>query len=380
MPITITSLGPNVDVNIVDANFQEIQDLFRSGLLRDDFSGSPKFSRFRLFRYTSGMIRSASSRSFPLRDASNGVTSNVYDTFDLAYRSSGEDASVHASAKARVDEEHRNAYAMEMLGRPGPSFYYTWQEDGLNEPSTYGATGWPPSNWPPNRYPQNFCFSRWLTVPGASLRVYVPEKAVASVYGLAKGCLNLWARIDIAEMRNRFNQLWTEREHQTRNSYAFRFGLIVDTNPDLYQDEFQNSNPNIDGSYRSWDIIEDQTFAFAPRDIAALRSKVALRGGRWYNFRMAYRDAAHHGFVDRSGPVVWNPGIWEDNVNSAITNSPTSATWPIGAGPSPAIPHPFFPAWVSLFENAHLGIVLDYGRENAGPVSADDSDFAIGAI
>lgn len=382
MPITFTPVGTTLDVNVIDQNFKDWQDLFRSGLQRGDFSG--RFDRYRIRRWTSGRLVSASTHAFPYREAARAQSWNRIETFDLTYRRGREDSGDMDVVDVRRGSSG-NAYAMELLGFPGPSFYWNWQEDGLNDPATaHGASGWPPSYYPVSRHPASMCFSRWLTIPGCSIKVFVPERAVARIKGNALGALAWYGMMRYAAAGGVILTPWQVTQYVLKLYHAGRFGLIVDTNPIVYSDEFVNINPNIidpstgsTASRKSWQVVTDLTYMMAQRENFHLRGEIDLKGGRWYNFRMAFRDAATHGWINHTpGTPTWEDDIWEDHVNDGtIVNAPTSTNWT-----AYDLPHPFHPMWVNLWEGTGLNVEFFYGRDQSYSSSTGDFTHSIKAV
>jgi len=366
MSVTLQAVGNNLDVSIIDDNFTTIQDLFRSGLLKEDFASL--FDRYRIRRYTSGRIIAAHSGAFPYRQKDNANTKGTNGTFDITYRRGTEDSGDIAAVRARIEGGPRNAYAMELLGRPGPSFYFTWQEESEAEPT--GATGWPPGYWPVNRYPESLCFSRWLTAPDASVRVFVPFPCVARIHGTIKGSLTAFQSIT--------TDPWilppglTDRQRNV----MIRAGLIVDTNPNIFDDEFVNTNPNLLDSngdpadYKSWEVVKEKTFYCAQRELIKLWAEVALKGNRFYNFSFKFRDAAHHGWVNED-TNTWDEGIWEKTLSA--TNSPNVHSLYATTG----VQDMLNPPWINLWENNSLNVELFYGRDTAYTTDKDSAEFSL---
>lgn len=385
MGVTINLVGGTCDITVIDENFENLQDLFRSGVLDTDLLG--RITRYQVTRYTGG--RMASTRTFAnpyLLDklaAKDGI-------FDLAYRHSTEVVDRDAA-----EEATRSAYAMELLGLPGPSFHLAWQEEGISEATVngYGMAGWPPSYWPINRYPKSLCFSKWLTAPHAAIHQYVDEPCVAKVKMTTKGSHNLFRLMSSYQYGpggvSPVDGLAVYSHHYNkRAAHLGRFGLIVDTNPILYADEFPNTNPNIVdpvtgdmAPYCTWKIIKDRTFFLPQRAQVTLVAEVALKGQRYYNFRAAFRDAAHHGWVNRT-TTTWNPGNWESTTGEA--NSPVfNAAWDASLSEfyrSYATFHPgfcFYPPWINLWENCSISVDFKYGRSVAYTNDYSDDDLGV---
>ena len=365
MPITLTSIGSTLDVSIIDDNFKSLQDLFRSGLQAADIVSG--IDKYRIQFFQNGKIVRSIGGSFPFRPqkpAGSAPAVNFNDIFDITYRRGGENCGDITVTEARRYSGPRGAYAMELLGRPGPSFILSYTEDGKDDPPA-GTVGWPPSWWPVNRYPSNLCYSRWLTVPNACLRVFVPYPCIAKVKASALGSTSLWTALNRQDQDS--ESIWIATTNE--NWHCIRTGLIVDTNPVLYPDEFANDNQwivdpitGLQSDYRTWKVITDQTVSSNQRQKFALNGEVALKGGRWYNFKYAFRDAQTHGWLDwTASPPTFREGVWEDSVSGAAPNRPTSTNYPLAS----ALYHPFYPPWINLWEHSGIQVEFKYGRSAA---------------
>lgn len=377
MGVTINLVGATCDVTIVDENFKNLQELFQSGVLNPDILG--RITRYQVTRYAGGRMVSTRTFANPFLVDALSAKDGI---FDLTYRHSTE--LVWSDA---IEEATRSAYAMELLGKPGGSFYFQWQEDGFSEATinSYGMTGWPPPYWPISRYPKDLCFSKWLTPPHAAIHQYVEEPCVAKVKMTTKGSHNLLRQLDTLHITSRDGTALVDN-FNWRGRHLGRFGLIVDTNPVLYEDEFENTNPNIvdpitglQSDFCTWKVLRDRTFFLPQRAQVTLVAEVALKGGRYYNFRAAFRDAAHHGAVDRTA-LAWYPGNWESM--SGVVNSPVfSPTWTgllttkftVAVDPGKA----FYPPWINLWENCSICVDFKYGRSVAYTTDYDANDLNI---
>ena len=341
MAVSFTVVGSTVDVSVVDGNFETWQNIFRSGLLSADA----------------------------------GLTQGVRDVFDLTYRAGTEASGTIAGAEAREAAGPRNAYAMELLGRPGPSFHYEFQEQGIAESAVATAassSGWPPANWPYTRYPDDYCYSRWLTVPGASVREYVKHPTVARITAHVKGSWQHWAQIAPAGAAGNPSQSLPVRANN-----LVRAALIVDTNPTLTTD-FPNSNPNIKdpstgstASHVSWNIANDQTFCNSQREIIRLTAEVKLSGGSFYNFSLKLREPGYHGWVLDSGNS-WQDDVWEWNgtVAGTVTSKPQT-----NYAVAPAAQYTHRALWVNLIESSSIDVELFYRRSTPYLNDTANSEF-----
>ena len=184
----------------------------------------------------------------------------------------------------------------ELLGFPGGSLFYDFQEQGFGDPvSVYDALSlgpvakWPPVDSPIGKFPKDQCWSRWLTIPDAAGSVFVDEPCIAVITATVKGnyfftpCLRVHGmnvaaqviaddKIDIVisggaddtiettgvkytAMRGYWKgahrgsaSLADDRinagviEEGMQQSVQLRLGLFVDTNPIVWDDEFFNGD------------------------------------------------------------------------------------------------------------------------------------------
>lgn len=379
MPVTFAAVGANLDITVIDDNLKIWQDVFRSGLLAADFLDN--ISRFRVFRYTSGKLVSAHSFANPYRDTTARNTMGLIDVFDLTYRRAVENEGIVANAVGREGSGPRNAYAMEMLGKPGPTFYYQWQEDGYNPTlvaAAAGSGGWPPTDWPYSRYPDSYCFSRWLTVPGASLRTHIPEKAVARITAHVKGNFDHWSKISAGG--SRLAAGGQRQDH--REDRMLRAGLIVDHNPrdPSVQQEFANSNINIvdpstgsQASHVSWKVVNDQNYMHSQREVVRITGEVALKGDCDYNFSLKVRESGHQGWVDDASDT-WKDDVWEWNgTNAGTVTSNRPQTNFASAPATKVIPRALFHR---LYESSSIDVEFFYGRSTAYVNDVTNSEFS----
>lgn len=379
MPVTLTPVGTTLDVSIVDGNFEKIQNHLQESLLAADLTS--RFRRIRVSRYISGKIVSSVTFANPFRDPEHGFSSQKSEFFDITDR-----PTTHVPGTSTTPTQIRDYmndprnYAMEFLGRPGPSFWWSWQEDAIDPDifAALGILGWAPTGWPYNRYPDDLCFSRWLTVPGASMRMYVPHRGIATVRASCSASTSFWQQI--ARGANASSWSITQKNNFARELSAVRFGLIVDTNPNLFADEFVNVNESIigpDGNkapYVSWKVFGDETKYCSQRESTSMEKEVELRGGRWYNFRFAYRAPGHLGWVgDTGSSKTFVKGYWENEpASSSYTTKPTFAAANAGTYGNA---WRATPPWVSLFESGSISVETAYGRLNANVNDTSNSEF-----
>lgn len=350
MPVTLNPLTGELDADVVDGNFRELEGFLKEGVKTEDFSKDTidKFDKYTIRRHTSGKIAAfnTGSNRIPMAKMAgqvgtfenNWLSGTPEETF---YDTGGDDwdtiidesweVYTHRSTKLRYmlqKEKHRDVYSKrakrtenfaplnypyELLGYPGGSLHYEFQEQGFADPVSYfagefteghsmhGLTvhGWPPEKGP-QRFPDSECWSRWLTIPHAAGGVYVDEPCVAVItaqvtgnyfftpamrvhgmnaqvipggfdHGAGKNIVQL-EELDpmppgypATAMRDGgageiTPQIGTEIDFITKGgritegmqySASLRLGLFVDTNPVLWEDEFKNEGANADG-FNPW--------------------------------------------------------------------------------------------------------------------------------
>jgi len=380
MPVTFTALAGDLDVTLIDTNLATWQDLFRAGVTEADIAG--RFDRFRIRRFTSGKIRSVRYFANPHREPTSEQTFQQQERFDLTYRTATENAGLMAAALPRESGEYRHAYEMELLGAPGPSWHYTFQEDQVAIPlaSVSGSAGFP-SPFPPTRYPSDKCYSRLLTVPGCSFKEYVKHPCIARISANAKGSVSMWGAIRYGSVFGALiPELWMHKK--SRHDMHARFALVADTNPVLYADEFVNNNPNVinpstglQATHKTWKIIDDVTRDMAQREVIQLWGEIPLVGGRDYNFSMKFTDALTHGYVDTTGggAGAWKKEMWE--WSSGHPNAPTLGAYYAARVIADGEEMPQAPTWVNLWESGSIGVEFIYGRDEAYVNDSTDVEF-----
>ncbi len=362
MPIVLSAVGSTLDATIIDANFGTIEDLLKEGIVTADFLD--KFTHYQIRRFAAGRIVSFSLGTNPYMPADLLTRLGV---FESNFRGRG-DAPKNQAEYELVCKDNRHKEVTELLGRPGPSFSFDWQEDGFTDPTTHGAAaGWPPSWWPNYRHPDTECHSYWLTVPHAAGRIYVAEPCVAKVVGHAKGALAF------STIRCKDGARPTV-DNLLKGQYTdgvFRFGTFVDTNPHVFADEFANVNPNINGNYCSFKKLEDKSFRGQWMNEVRVPGHTALVGGRSYNFALKHRRANTVGHTYRGGgaPFTFRDTDWEfdgdTNFNQTIDTTPPWKFWTNGISPHTV-----------MWESTSLYVEFFYGRDEAWVNDYTDGEFS----
>jgi hypothetical protein len=395
MSITLTLLGDTLDVTVVDGNFDAIMSKLIADVRESEFASA--IGRFHVRAFTHGKIVQSLGFNNPYRNSDGRATGQTFDILDITLRGVSDDwrkSDVFEHDVITVKNRDGSTYlpipwlgrmknsplnqSYELLGRPGPSFIWDWQERGYNPSLLSGVLGYPPVGYDAGRFPEDLCYSRWITVPGASMKVYVPHACVARVRGSFMGNLALSKAI------TRFDNLctstnvtgsartlgapaaWTKWRYGSflREGFAGRFGLIVDTNPVLYEDEFANSNPNIDAPYVTWKVIADRTWYLGGlRETNDLVGVTPLRGGRWYNIRLAYRAAGTYGWIPFSegGTKEFIPSVYESSTDRLAEGGSVYNDEVL-----PNLHDPFYPAWLQMWEGGNVSATFAYGQTAVG--------------
>lgn len=298
MPITLNNVSGTIDAAIVDDNFGELETLLKENVTNTDFTG--RFSKYKIRRYTSGKISGFNSGSQLYESGRSTARSGTFENnwiagtpaityidhlgIELPVRAT--EAGVNPAfydfnlIKNDLEYNHPLLHPFELLGYPGGSLYYDFQEQGFADPVSYysavkGKTvlSWPPPGSPLSRFPADECWSRWLTVPDAAGGVYVDEPCVAIVTAQVQGnyfftpALRVHGTNTSGDGGNasitagdstidafRYGSRWklpsllpglTSAGVMTegmQHSAHLRLGLFADTNPIVWDDEFFNGN------------------------------------------------------------------------------------------------------------------------------------------
>jgi len=336
MPITITPVGSTLNATIVDGNFAQLETMLREQVIAGDIKNG-QFTRLYVKQYEQGRLMSAGSMALPVIDDHAGDSQNTQAVYDLNYR----------HVKSSQDPLVQMSQTMELLGRPGPSMYWQFQEDGL------AAVGTTPD---PNRYPDDLCYSAWKTVPGASLRVYVPHPCAADIEASAYflGCTAATGKYDNDGPGGKSE--WDNNFSIHGDQIAARWAIVVDTNPELHNDEWANTNPNIknpltgaQATHRSWNFVSEKKIATPLWQKESIDGRVILKGGRWYNFSLKYKGAGTMGYVTGG------------NTKDAIYEIDAGALPNWAGGNYQTLAHipPFENLWIST--GLHIDFIYGYG-------------------
>ena len=390
MTISLSTVSGTLSATAIDTNFNNLQKHLIEGIAKGDID-SNDLDKYVLKRYTDGRISSATVGSYPIYDY--GFQQNLA-LVDIVPDFVKPRLDTWAATGTYVGDLITSAYQypFELLGSPGPSFLVDGQEDGVDltskqivpaVPLWISATGTQAiPQYMYKRFPQNECWSRWLTVPQCSTKIYIPEPCVALVnaqftaipgpggsqYKTGTGAGAYWDPYETGKLQY---------------ATSFRTALVVDTNPILRDGiEFANTNANIrdpaDGSqasHVSWKIFQDKTCKKASLMQNNIRGAVALQGGTWYNFSCKYKGAGTFGTLANHAYSNGNSGyVIEGYADQLITawNIFGGATPPTGLSDST-------PARYSIgdifWANTNMQIDLFYGRSVAEVNNISNNDL-----
>ena len=380
MPVTINVIpAGDLIVNVVDANFDELRDYLRERIVSADH-GTGKFSKYHIKRWTGGQLVAATTGTHELHSPTRSVDyilNNAYH--DVIRKTDGtwlgkagtSGGSPYSLQAMRADGAE---LPMEFLGKPGPSFMWQYQEDAINPTHNNKAILFPATGTHAgqnididDRHPEDLCYSYWLTVPHASTKVFVPEPCIAMVSGYMSV---LQLHNYVSRMGNFFNiGVGAPHGAQDTRMFAAKVGLVVDTNPILHSDEFANTNPNIKdpatgntAARCTWQFITQKTYQIFQKTVVRVRGVVPLKGGKFYNFSMKYRDASTRGYINPAAATTFVQARWEDSGLSGGAFAGSNGN----RGGMGATNWEFLhsmPPYESLFESTSLNVEFFYGRD-----------------
>lgn len=365
MAIVINPVAGTLDAVVVDDNFAALENQFREYLQANDFDFTGlgnKIDTFRIRRYTGGKLRNAIIGSLPELPRELQVRHGVFES-NFKHVGNGPTSALYASNFLNAGNP-RAWEVYEQLGRPGESFFFDFQEDGIPTPT--GVAGWPPSFWEPHRFPEDQCWTKWLTIPHAAGKFYVERHCVAKVIACCKGvpCFSPHYFMNLG--------LGSVDAAQQFAAGMVRLGLFVDTNPLLWSDEFNTSNPHVNGPMASYKKFSDMTFRASPKGDYVIVGEVALKGRRSYNFSLRNMRANTYGFIDQEGATTFWDYDWE---SSALPNYDLNLLnyYPLWA---------YYPLGISLHTLLWLGssihIQFNYIRDETWINDYENAEFVYG--
>tara|TARA_R100000789_G_scaffold99898_1_gene107857 strand:+ start:332 stop:1510 length:1179 start_codon:yes stop_codon:yes gene_type:complete len=384
MTITLQTFsgGEQVSGTKLDANFTAIESFLLEGIKSADID-SGDFDRYFLKRWTNGRLNSATVGSNPLIDVT--YFSNQMWDYLIPDITRVRSVPVADLSNQRIATSREN-FPFELLGFPGPSYLiYDVAEAGSDVtgmtfsglydiPGVKTALGIDNDNvtglYPHNWFPKDQCWSRWLTIPHASMKIYVPDNCVAHIHGAFSMIPGPGGTCEFVALGS-----WDpyNAPHQ-QLIRCFKIGLFVDTNPQIRTD-FANTNTNVldptTGSmapYVSFKKVTEKSVKQDLRTQENVRGVVALKGGGWYNISMKYKDAGTFGYKDTSDTSQFNT-YWADE---------DTAIWPSGnfnGGSYDALASARSGIGDLFWESVQLNVEFYYGRDIASVTDVAHADM-----
>ena len=370
MAITLgTVAAGSLIVDVIDTNLAAIDTLLKEQVTESEFKDSD-FDRYLIRRWTGGRVVSITTASREVLDVAvhRSKSRNANDWDVSGYRT------LH-DLPASVLAGSLKSPLRELLGSPGRSFFYDFQEDGYsNAGVTPDAASVAVDNEDQSE-PVHECHSWWLTVPHGSLRQWVPEPCVAMVwadFSVIGAAMNTILSAGLAPNDPTAGPADTFRPDLTAghdDSWMFRTGLFVDHNPcpNELTYEFANANPNlvhpvstgVTSGTKSWEMITDKGIQTNCRTTDRLRGVIPLDGNRFYNFSLKYRDGLYRGYKYNYGgdSGKWTQSTWDLN---ATMNPETGYNGLAGASRGSSNQLPLDLWW----ENVTVHVEFFYGRDS----------------
>ena len=182
-----------------------------------------------------------------------------------------------------------------------------------------------------HRFPKDEYWDRWLTVPYASKRIWIPSGCVLYVTGNAVGTwgynLSPWHEHDTDGVGDGVTA-WSTGYDQSNELPAF-FRLFIDRDNDNEWRKF-SWETNEETFYANWSPIQDYpqvgyggpgeaaagrqqgrewSFTCAPRAHALVASQIVVPESGWYNISMRYNSRYFHGWIEDKGGGLYD--WWE---------------------------------------------------------------------
>lgn len=180
------------------------------------------------------------------------------------------------------------------------------------------------------RFAKDEYWDRWLTVPYACKRIWIPEQCVLLVMASARGTwnhnLNPAMEHDTEALSGVAGHAWGSGYDQTIENPAF-FRLFIDRDNDREWRKF-SWEVNEDTFYANWSPIQhypqvgyggpgesgvvgkqqgiEWSFTCAPRGTAMVASQIVVPEAGWYNISLRYNSRYWHGYTEDVGGGVYN--------------------------------------------------------------------------
>ena len=360
-------------VYVIDTNFAAIETLLKEQVTESEFKDSD-FDRYLIRRWVGGRVVSITTASREVLDVAVHKTKsrNANDWDVSGYR-------ILHDLPATVLSGSMKYPLRELLGSPGRSFMYDFQEDGYSNSGVTPAASTVSVDDEDQSEPMHECHSWWLTVPHGSLRQWVPEPCIAMVwadFSVIGAAMNTAISLTPADPgAGGADAFRPDATPGHDDSWMFRTGLFVDHNPCPNETafEFANTNPNLvhpasvdtTSATKSWKMITDKGIQTNCRTTDRLRGVVELDGNRFYNFSFKFRDGLYRGYkynytAGAPSEAVdghWTQSTWD--LNSTM-NPETGYNGLAGASRGSSNQIPFDVFW----ENVTVHVEFFYGRDS----------------
>lgn len=213
-----------------------------------------------------------------------------------------------------------------------PSSWHNWLYNTPNPKQAIPGLGdWVDGREAGRRFPKDEYWDRWLTVPYASKRIYIPAQCVLYVTGSAVGTwnhnLNPFLEHD-TDGEGTGGQCWETRDAAPHkgfdegNECPAHFRLFIDRDNDKEWRKF-SWEVNETTFHANWSPIQDYpqvgyggpgeapnngkmlgrewSFSCAPRGQASISSYIEVPEAGWYNISMKYNSRYFHGYIETEG-------------------------------------------------------------------------------
>jgi len=196
---------------------------------------------------------------------------------------------------------------------------HSWHNWLFNAPAPTGATGWVDAVGSAGRFREEDYYDKWLTVPFASKRVWIPEACVLYVMAHAQGTWNHNMNPALERHAGGAGNGWgTEPSEDSECPAMFR--LFIDHDNDFSQRKF-SWDVNGDTWHACWSPIQDYAnvgyggnndaapdqgkmlgkewgFSCASRATARVASSIFVPSAGYYNLSLKFNSRYFYGIVD----------------------------------------------------------------------------------
>jgi len=361
MPIgPVTAFGATALLNTLRTNVQVIEAYIRGEIDAQDFQDLLKVLHGRRDSVHRVYGSRWTSTAEPFQEA--GVNDPAVDTWDL-----DRDAQLDFTSYGDIDADYWNIPTQQYVIGAATAFQrFTWEKLG-NVPTQFAnGTGkridtdnWSFRNWLFNapepdtvlggnlanfvdgrkaakRFSGEEYWDRWLTVPYATKRIWIPGPCVLHVSANATGTwnhnLSPYHERDSDNVQPGDDHVWGDKFDQTNELPAF-FRLFIDRDNDK---EWRGFSWEVNGEtfYANWSPIQDYpqvgyggpgeaplsgemlgrewSFTNSPRGKAEVASQIFVPVKGWYNISMRYNSRYVHGWIKDLGAGFydWMEEFW----------------------------------------------------------------------